>query len=174
MRLKDITDNYEKANQISNTTQKVTKPKELVWNVIAEDWNTGIGYVNVFNYNWPFRAYVYRAYRDYKDDFDNFSKEVRSALMHEYWSRTEYEVVVTSWPCGINEQEVERLSKEVAKQKAEYPTGIHQRVYPKLERAVKIDIYDQVMMNWDLFINYLWENKKLISKFRKDHLMLKR
>lgn len=31
------------------------------------------------------------------------------------------------------------------------------------ENAVKIDVYEQVMNNWDVFLNYVWENKYVFS-----------
>lgn len=174
MNLKDISSQYDKSKSIRDEKQVLTKTKELVWNVIAEDFNSGIGYVNVFDYNWPFRAYVYSAYKNYKEDFNSFAKEVHSALMHEYWARSEYEVVVSSWPTGIDEKEVARLADEIENEKKRFPDAAHQRVYPNLEKAVKIDVYDQVLMNWEQFINYLWTNKKLISKFRPDYTSLKK
>lgn len=162
---------YDIAEDIRNTKQSEKKVKELVWNVVADDWNTGVGYVNVFNYNWPVRAMIYRAYKEHKDDFDAFSKKVHSALMCEYWSRSEYEFVASSWPTGINEDEVNRLVEEIERDKKDYPTAINHRVYPRLDNAEKLDVYDQIIMNWDNFINYLWTNKKLICKFKEDYSM---
>lgn len=28
---------------------------------------------------------------------------------------------------------------------------------------IKIDIYDQIMMNWDKFVNYVWSNKEAVK-----------
>lgn len=166
--IKDVSDLLSRSSEIRETKQEIKKVKKLVWNVIAEDHNFGTGYVNVFEYNWPFRAFVYKAYKEYKDNFDMFAKEVHSALMHEYWARSEYEVIVSAWPTGINEDEVNRLVAAVEVSKKNYPSAYHHRVYPNLEHAVKIDIYDQIIMNWDAFIAYVWENKKCITKFKDD------
>jgi hypothetical protein len=135
---------FGRANDIKDNKQVLKKPKQLIWNVFncerTENGNE-IVIVNVFDLNWPFLAVVYDAYKNYKDDFDNFSKEVRSALMYEYWSRFEYEIIISTM--------------------SEYQ--------PK---GVKIDIYQQVMMNWDNFINYLWENKNLIKNFKPEYKRL--
>lgn len=168
MSLKNINDHFEKGSKIRNTLQEVTAPKELVWNVMFEDWNQGIGYINVFNCNWPFKESVYKAYKKYKNDFDKFSKAVHSSLMCEYWARSQYEIIVAPWPCRLSEEEVERLSQDIEKQKKTYPDAVYHSAYPRIERAIKVDIYSQIMMNWEVFINYLWENKKLINKFKKD------
>lgn len=31
----------------------------------------------------------------------------------------------------------------------------------------KIDVYDQIILNWDRFIDYIWENKTKISKIKR-------
>ena len=28
------------------------------------------------------------------------------------------------------------------------------------EVKIKVDVYDQVCLNWDLFVDYVWENRK--------------
>lgn len=132
---------YKIGNEIASKKQKLKKPKELVWNVFCtEHTNNGdeVFIANVFDLNWPFLGRLYRNYKDCEDDFDKFSKEVRSNLMCEYWARCEYEVFISD-------------------------------MFSPEESAIKVDIYQQVMMNWDNFISYLWENRKLISKFKQEH-----
>ncbi len=29
---------------------------------------------------------------------------------------------------------------------------------------IKVDVYDQIMLNWDKFCDYVWKNKSLIKK----------
>ena len=59
---------------------------------------------------------------------DDFAKEIKSSLMYYFWAKSEYEIIISAW-CGGNGKE-----------------------------SVKIDIYRQVMMNWDKFIDYLWRS----------------
>lgn len=141
---------------------------KLVWNVIVEN-NRNIEQRNVFNYNWPFRARIYRAYRDFEDNFDEFSKAVKEALMHEYWSRTEYEIIISPWPSHIDENELKRLNQELKENKARYSNSTYNFVHPNIPGSVKIDIYEQILMNWSNFINYLWTNKHYIKEFKKDY-----
>lgn len=163
-------DAYETANRIRTEKQKACAPKELVWNVIAEDSNGGIGFVNALDYNWPVRAYIYRAYRETSksEDFDSFAKQVQMAIQHEYWARSEYEIIVTEWPTSFTEEELDRMKGEIAEHKKQYPDSKYARAYPRFDKAEKIDVYDQIMMNWDAFINYLWDNRKLIKSFKED------
>ena len=61
---------------------------------------------------------------------DEFSKELRSALMYYYWAKCEWEVVITPW-----------VSTDDTKN-------------------IKVDVYWQVMNNWKVFLDYVWENRK--------------
>lgn len=56
-----------------------------------------------------------------------FSEKLRREAMHYFWSKCEYEIILSPW------------------------TG----------RAdnIKMDIYDQIMMNWDKFVDYVWSFK---------------
>lgn len=46
-----------------------------------------------------------------------------------YWSKCEWEIILSHWPPRKNAQEL------------------------------KIDVYDQVMLNWPIFCDYIWANK---------------
>ena len=62
-----------------------------------------------------------------KIDKDDFSEKLKREMMYYFWSRCEYEIILSPW------------------------TG----------RAdnIKIDIYDQIMMNFDGFVDYCWSFK---------------
>ncbi len=127
--------------------------KELTWNTYIEDWNANtIKVFNIFT-SFNFINGVIEANNKYKNDFE-FLKEVRSSLMYAFWSKAEYEVIITSWPPHIEKEEFERLTKEDIK----YRTGVN------LSMGEKIDVYNQVMINWEAFKLYLLTNRKLIPK----------
>lgn len=67
--------------------------------------------------------------KKFKNDKAGFADELRKSLAYAYMSKCEYEVIVSEWP----------------------PRD------PSI--GIKIDIYQQVMMNWDKFLEYCWENK---------------
>lgn len=64
------------------------------------------------------------------DDKEEFAKELRNELLYTYWCKSEYEVIISPW-------------------------SIHQN-----ECDIKVDIYSQVMLNWEIFVNYVWGFKK--------------
>ena len=65
---------------------------------------------------------------------NEFSEKVKRLSMYYFWAKCEYEILITTW--------LER----------------------KDFKSEKIDVYDQLQLNWNVFINYIWENKKEILK----------
>lgn len=108
----------------------------IQWNVYVDDFNgKKIKIYNVLNHG-GFLKDVQNAIKKFKNDKEAFEKEVKSSLMYYYWSKCEWEIILSSWP--------ER----------------------KDFKEEKIDVYDQVMLHWDVFINYLWDNQKEILKIK--------
>ena len=100
---------------------------EMIWNVYVEDFNKKqIDAYNIFNH-YSFNEDVKKAYKRHKDDFHAFSQAVKNSLMYYFWSKCEWEVILSDWPPSDNFS------------------------------AAKVSVYDQVMMNWDVFIQYVWK-----------------
>ena len=105
----------------------------LEWNVYWEDFNNKqIVVRNVFALSHSFITYLKEDVKKFKRKED-FIEQLQKDLRYCYWCKSEYEVIITSWP-----------SKE--------------------ECDKKIDVYKQIMINWDKFAEYVWENRKLIKK----------
>jgi hypothetical protein len=85
-----------------------------------------------------------------------FADLIRRQLSYYFWSKSEYEVIVTSWPAYINQVELGRLIEE--NESSKYP---NRRLNICPEVGEKIDIYTQVMLNFKLFVDYTY--KKLIE-----------
>lgn len=134
---------------------------KLVWNVFNE-CNGEICPLNIFEYNYKFLEDLLTAKRKYKNNFEEFAEQVRKSLQYYYWSKSEYETVITTWPPYIESEELNRLNKE--KHEREIRNRPFYRDAVNLTIRYKIDIYTQVMMNWDRFIDYIWNNKHLLTK----------
>lgn len=135
--------------------------KKLVWNVFIENINAGkIEIYNIFDH--------YRFMNDLVDikknckEFTAFEKQVDKSLMYFYWTKNEWEIVVTSCPPYITEKEFLRLNLE--RNERIYKYGQHFRQWVDLETYEQIDIYKQIRINWDQFISYLWNNRNLIKR----------
>ena len=105
----------------------------LEWNVYWEDFNKNqIVVKNVFKLSSSFNKYLKKKKKknNLKEDF---CKQLERDLHYCYWSKCEYEIIISSWPS-------------------------------RADCEIKIDVYDQIMINWDKFCDYVWENKSLIKK----------
>ena len=102
----------------------------LTWKVYCEEFNKReIRVVNIFDHR-TFCECCKQHAKKFKDDKEAFAEAVRKDLMYYFWSKCEWEIILSSWP-------------------------------PMKDfHDAKIDVYDQVMLNWNVFIDWLWEHKK--------------
>ena len=106
----------------------------MYWFVYVENINKReIEKYNIFDHD-SFMNDVKDAYKKYKDDFESFAEKVKHSLMYYFWSKCEWEIILSDWP-----------PSDKFKEK-------------------KINVYDQIMLNWDIFINYVWK----MSHMRKN------
>lgn len=100
--------------------------REMHWRVFVENFNDK----RIEEYDifdhYSFAEDVRKAYRKHRNDFDAFAERVRGLLFYYYCSQCEWEIVVSSW----------LTSGRVPER--------------------KVDVYEQVMLNWDVFIEYVW------------------
>lgn len=102
--------------------------EEMCWYVYRDNWEKKkITKYNIFDH--------YSFNKDVCDDLkkcdkiESFADRLKSNLMYYYWSKCEWEIILSPW------------------------------VGAKDGSEVKIDVYDQVMLNWDKFLNYVWSFK---------------
>ena len=129
----------------------------MIWNVYREDFNrrTIVKY-NIFDHC----GFAQDVNKLLKADVpkDEFANQLRRALMYWFWCKSEHEVVITSWLVYIDKEELDRINieyEEYNNKWGHYPYKIN--VSPDVGR--KVDIYSQVMMNWEQFVEYVWSNK---------------
>ena len=130
---------------------------KLQWNVYRENFNSKkIEVFNIFNHG--------RFYEDIKKDLkkcetkEKFSVILQKHLRYYYWSKAEHEIVLTSWTPRIDKEELDRLNEEYEeyyKKYGKYPYSI----YVKPNVFEKVDIYSQVMLNYNSFVDYIWNYK---------------
>lgn len=82
---------------------------------------------NIFNHD-RFKLECDEAWDYYRHDYDGFCEAIRSSLFRYYCSKYEWEIKLTDL----------RNTNDSFEDK-------------------KIDVYDQVMLNWDVFIKYVWD-----------------
>lgn len=108
----------------------------MEWFVYCENINRRrIEPYNIFNHS-GFLDDCKNALRKYTDNKEGFLRMVRSSLRYYYWSKCEWEIVLSDYP----------------------PSDSF--------KAEKIDVYSQVVLNWGVFSEYIWENRIQLKKMR--------
>ena len=108
----------------------------MEWNVYTYNCNARrVEPYNIFNH-YSFIKDCQKALKEFKDDKGQFIESIRRSLMYYYWSKCEWEIVISDFPP-------------------------HQDFSGK-----KVDVYDQIRMNWDSFVEYLWIHRDELKKRR--------
>ena len=102
----------------------------IEWNVFY--YNVNLKKIEKFNIfkHYGFREDVINAIKQYDNKYE-FLKYLKSYIMYYFWSKAEWEIYLSPLFTSVNDDE-----------------------------CLKIDVYDQVMNNWDIFSEYVWKNKK--------------
>lgn len=103
----------------------------LVWNVYNQNFNARkIEVVNLFDI-FDIDDFIKLFKKRYKNKeqrtVENFKSELKNQLMYRFWSKCEWEVIITAWP-------------------------------PDAKVSVKVDVYEQILNNFDVFCDYVWKN----------------
>lgn len=106
----------------------------LVWNTYCGNFNSGEIEVHNVFDHWRFLEDCRKNAKKNGEDKDAFAEQLKRDLMYYYWSKCEWEVIIDHWPPS------ERF------------------------RSEKIDVYDQVLLNWDLFVEYVWQHVGELKK----------
>ena len=124
----------------------------MIWNVFDHDINSReIKIYNVFKHH-SFNEYVQDLLKE-DLSYDEFSEKLNHIARYYFWSKAEYEIVITSWVPHIDNEELDRLNKEREGRRTH-------RYYVNLDVSNKIDIYDQLHLNWKQFVDYVYNIKR--------------
>lgn len=90
---------------------------------------------------------------------EEFSELLRREVLYYYWSKAEWELVITNTQPHIDSKELNRLITDCyLKRTVAEPPLLFSHV--NLSDAEKIDVYEQVRLNWDEFVDYVWSFSK--------------
>ena len=133
-------------------TKTKTPDYNLTWYVYRYNINKDQIYkYNIFDHG-RFSEEVYELINKREMTYEDFSEKLRCSLMYYFWSKAEHEIVITSFPPYINKDEVSRIVSE--SDNCKYIMNV------RLDRGEKIDIYNQLQMNWEHFVDYVWNNRR--------------
>ena len=129
------------------------------WNVYIEDINSRkIVLFNVFDH------------RSFSKDVETllnkhlpkelFSEELKQRCMYYFWSKCEWEIVISSWPVSIDAKEWDRIERDRNEWLKKYKTNPKVlNISPTVES--KIDVYRQLEANWAAFVDYLLTSQSI-------------
>ena len=112
----------------------------LKWYAYYESWNDReIKPFNIFDHGGLLEDLQKAAKKvhireDIPEEKEEFLKTLKRDLMYYYWSKCEWEIILSAW---IRSDRV---------------------------KEVKIDVYDQVMNNWHVFSEYVWANRRELKR----------
>ena len=89
---------------------------------------------------------------------EEFSEKLRRSLGYYFGYKAEWEIVLTSWTPHIKMEELDRLNTEREKHIKDWNKEPYS-LYVEPDVWKKIDIYEQVMNNWEIFLDYVWKEK---------------
>ena len=129
--------------------------KPLEWNVFRHDFNKK----EIVTYNVLNNGIIdeLKKKKEKCDSKEKFSEELKRTMMYYFWCKSEHEVVVCSWPVYVDMKELDRLNSEKEENIKNYGREPY-RLWADPTIGSKIDIYKQLEINWDKFLDYVWEN----------------
>lgn len=126
------------------------------WMVYRHEFNAKkIVEYNIFNHG-LFKENVDKALKECKTR-EEFAEALKRELFYYFGYKAEHEVVITSWVPYIGMSELDRLNAEREKRLKEYNQDPH-RLYVCPDVREKVDVYSQVMLNFDVFVDYVWSH----------------
>ena len=143
----------------------------MIWNVYHYNINSNkIETYNLFK-NGTFMSYIRKANKKYNNK-EEFAKQLKRELQYYFWSRSEYEVIIeiTEDNRIILYPWVGCKAPEKCRMDVTNDTGFDWGGFTKkhinlqgYKIKAKIDVYDQVMYDWEKFLDYVWENRKQLG-----------
>lgn len=129
----------------------------MVWSVFYNDVNAcKIVPFNIFRH----KSFAEDVETLLKSDASmaDFMEKLRQILSYYFRGKCEYEQTVCSWPVYIDGEELMRANNEYEGYNIKYghyPYKIN--IEPDI--CEKYSIYDQVMLNFEIFCDYVWAHK---------------
>lgn len=113
--------------------------KQLKWNVYVYSFNSRqIVTFNIFDHE-GFKNDILKIPKKISlDDFNLFKEQLRRELMYYYWCKCEWEIIISPWPTHDNDPEI------------------------------KVDVYSQVMLNFDVFAEYVFNTLRNRRRKKKE------
>lgn len=126
----------------------------MIWNVYAKRSSSP-----------KVEVYDIFQHHDFREDVDKLIKQklsraefeemLKRKLSYYFWGKVEWEITAAPYPTYVTYKEFDRVNDEVKAfilQNDRFPP----RRQLDVEGAIRLDVYEQVTLNWDSFVDYIW------------------
>lgn len=129
----------------------------MIWNVIYDDINARqIVPFNIFKHS-SFAKDVEELLKSDVSRVD-FPERLRRILGYYFRGKCEYEQTICSWPVYIDSEELARANNEYEDYNTKYGHYPY-KIDIEPDICEKYSICDQVMLNFEIFCDYVWAHK---------------
>lgn len=112
------------------------KKNNLTWNVYICN-NNEIKIYNIFNHS----NFMKDLIKIKTHDMNEFEKEIKKLLQYFFCCKAEWEITITSFPVYTTDKKNDS-------------NAIRNLISLDVEQ--KVNVYDQILLNWNSFLTYLW------------------
>lgn len=134
------------------------KSEQLVWNVYV--FGISERTFRVFN-AFDHGSFLADVQKILKADLskEEFTEKLRREVQYYYWAKCEWECVITDTHPHIGQRELDRILDDCYRKRTKDAPPCRCS-HVNLSNAEKIDVYDQIQLNWDEFVEYVWGFRK--------------
>ena len=129
--------------------------KKLSWKVYVSNYGN-IEEYDVFSYD-SLIKYVKSLKKEHGEDHDAIMCDLRAMLMYLFNHKYEWETEISAYTPRIPVEDIDELKDYVDSYEREYGTR-PTTVSVNLMVSKKIDVFQQIDMNWDRFSEYVISN----------------
>ena len=137
---------------------------KLSWNVFHYN-RKDIETFNIFDHS-SFCKEVINITKESSQSKAIFRDKIINVLRYYFWCKCEHEIIITTFPTYVSDEGLKKM--ETVRDKVIQKYSYCKFVQPYLNTERKVDIYMQVMMNIDHFIDYLWSHKEEIKELNEE------
>ena len=130
------------------------KPSELIWNVYRYSGSEKmVKEYNVFHH----MSLLIAMNKWWKKPLgkEEFAEKLKGELLYYYCGKYEHEIVIAPFTPRITPAELDRIVSVNQEHIKKYGQPSYS-VSVCIEYAQRFDVYEQIMINWDRFLDYVW------------------
>ena len=128
--------------------------QKMIWNVyVKKSSSSKVEIYDIFQFH-AFRDDVDKLIKERLPRAE-FEERLNRMVSYYFWGKVEWEITAAPYPTYVAYKEFDRVNDEVKAfvlQNDRFPP----RRQLNVEGAIRVDVYSQIALNWDSFVDYVW------------------